>query len=792
MKRVSAVSFSIFAFIAFSLTAFQNCGKPFEVASTFEANFSSGAAAPSLKLIESPKSLENQTTAHFVFGFEGPHSNLIKSIECKMDDQQSVDCSNGQFTVGSLSNGAHSFEIKIYGSSGDSAKYPAYVWNVDASLPVINVTEKPADYSSDRTPTFVFTNADAESGVAKVECQLGTAAYTECTSPVELADLPQTPAEFRIRITDNAGNSAVSETKWLPDYAAPSIIINSAPTGAYPSRDGVVLFSSVETGSGVQSYICALDTNRPAPCSSPYALTGMSDGSHTLRITANDRAGNSMPNLMMWSVDTTAPVLSLSGNVGAFTNSTSATFTFSGTDDGVPISGFQCGLTGNILGGRPTYTACTSPYTINGISEGFHSFIIQVTDLAGNVSSKAVSFVVDTGAPYVAVSQALDATDQRSATFTFQALDDRSGIASVQCSLNGSQYAPCTSPVSATGLAVGTTTLSVRAIDLAGNAATQSASIEIVRSITLANSVNVLTAIDLREQNGFLYTGLEVGNIANRTTPVFTKYTPYTGFPHYTGLAGSTLTQSSASNFYTYDLSDPASPKNTAFGSLNGFPSGTSPQFTRSMKVANGILYGCWSDYNTQTSQVRIGVWNVSGASPTPIAETFVGEGPSVINPAFPDGINDCTVDGDTVYVRRSGTILAYPVSANGIGTPQTYNVGHVIGDSIVGGTIVGFNMNMQKYPFQLDIVDTTGAKATTSIKTPTPAGNVSLHDRYLAVLISGRGSGNELRVYDMSYVAGPKLIALAPADYMTDMVIKYPYIYGLTINNTMSIYQVQ
>ena len=79
-------------------------------------------------------------------------------------------------------------------------------------------------------------------------------------------------------------------------------------------------------------------------------------------------------------------------------------------------------------------------------------------------------YTVDTSAPDTQIdSGPPDPSTTSSVTFTFSGTDAGSGIAAFACSLDGSAYAACTSPQSYSGLAGGSHTFHVRAVDAAGN-----------------------------------------------------------------------------------------------------------------------------------------------------------------------------------------------------------------------------------------------------------------------------------------------------------------------------------
>ena len=136
---------------------------------------------------------------------------------------------------------------------------------------------------------------------------------------------------------------------------------------------------------------------------------------------------------------------------------TAAVFTFSSNE---PASIFECSLDG------AEFSQCASPpqnrAEFSGLEAGEHTVQVRAVDPSLNADAHARVLHVHGRRP-------ADDDDHRarsnpsesdSATFTFSA--DRAG-ATFQCSLDGAPFAPCTSPVTHTGLADGDHTFEVQA-----------------------------------------------------------------------------------------------------------------------------------------------------------------------------------------------------------------------------------------------------------------------------------------------------------------------------------------
>ena len=108
-------------------------------------------------------------------------------------------------------------------------------------------------------------------------------------------------------------------------------------------------------------------------------------------------------------VDTTPPDTTITANPPNPTNSTTAAFTFSGSDNFTPAASltFECELDG---GG---FAACAGPQNYSGLADGSHTFQVRAIDAAGNVDTSPASFTwtIDTTAPVVTINQAAGQAD---------------------------------------------------------------------------------------------------------------------------------------------------------------------------------------------------------------------------------------------------------------------------------------------------------------------------------------------------------------------------------------------
>jgi predicted outer membrane repeat protein len=323
--------------------------------------------------------------------------------------------------------------------------------------------------------------------------------------------------------TDQRNVSRVASTCDIGAFefiAPPDTTITATPPSISSSASASFSFSG-SGSSPIASYQCQLDGATFAACTSPVSYGGLSQGSHTFSVRAIDTAGNTDPTpaSYTWTIDTSAPDTTITANPPSITNSTNASFSFTGSDNGT-IASYQCQLDG------AAFAACTSPISYTGLSQGTHTFSVRAIDTAGNIATPAsYSWTIDTSAPDTTITaNPASITNSTNASFSFTGSDDGT-IASFECQIDGGAFSACTSPQAYTGLAAGSHTFAVRAIDTAGNVDSSPASYTwtidtTTPSVTITSTLNLLTNQSPIEVNvsfskpvsGFVAGDLIIGN----------------------------------------------------------------------------------------------------------------------------------------------------------------------------------------------------------------------------------------------------------------------------------------
>lgn len=493
-----------------------NTGNPVSYAWTIDLT------TPLASINSAPESITNATTASFTFSANPPPSGSITGYQCKLDAGSWGACTSPK-SYTSLTQGAHTFGVKSVDNNGNLSSEVTHSWVVDLSAPTLSISSSPGSIVSTTTASFVFTATDTGGGsVDSYTCSLDGSAFTSCSSPKTLSGLGQGSHTFSVIALDTAGNSSTTQTSgWIVDLTAPTPSIASSPVAVTNDTTAAFTFSATDAGGGVvSSYQCSLDGASFSTCSSPLNFSSLTAGTHGLAVRALDSAGNtSSPVTYNWTIDLTAPILSITGAPLATANSNSANFTFSATDTGGgAIESYSCKLDG------AAFTNCTSPKSFTSLADGTHTFSVTALDSAGNTSVVSThTWVVDTSAPTVSItSPSSDGSfipSTQVSSFTVGGSCSENGRAvSIAGFVTGS--ATCTAgawslSLNLSALAEGSLSITATQVDAAGNTTTTGARTFVKDTTLPVMSLTAVTAMRGNVSTGTFSWALTEANVAS-------------------------------------------------------------------------------------------------------------------------------------------------------------------------------------------------------------------------------------------------------------------------------------
>jgi hypothetical protein len=331
---------------------------------------------------------------------------------------------------------------------------------IDVTAPTVALGSTPPSLTNNPAAPFTFSGSDDVSSNVTFECRVDAASFAPCTSPFTPSGLADGNRTFNVRARDQAGNvSAPASYTWAIDTSPPDTTITGGPANSSTSGPTVSFTFSSEAGATFQ---CRMDSGSFSACTSPFTATGLTDGSHTFHVRALDAAGNvdASPATRTWTVDATPPDTTITGGpANSSTSGPTVSFTFS-SEAGAT---FQCRMDSG------SFSACTSPFTATGLTDGSHTFHVRAIDTVGNIDPTPATrtWTVDATPPDTTIlSGPTGVISVTGVTFTFTSTETSSTF---QCRLNTGSFVSCTSPHTISGLVNGSQTFEVRAIDGVGN-----------------------------------------------------------------------------------------------------------------------------------------------------------------------------------------------------------------------------------------------------------------------------------------------------------------------------------
>ena len=270
-------------------------------------------------------------------------------------------------------------------------------------------------------------------------------------------------------VTATGAVSGTATTTFTDKDPNTNIIVTASPSGALGGTFNITRQASngnTQTSGGTTS-----QTYGGIQPASSFSITNIQSPVNGCTYTGANpvtgTAGAANTTLMVtltYSCDTTPPDTSITANPTNPSNSSSASFSFTGTDDVTPAGSltFECKLDGGV------FAACTSPKGYSGLSDGSHTFEVRAKDAALNLDPSPASYTwtVDTTAPVIApyfdVTEEATSASGAVVSYTSPATSD---------AVDGAGVASC-SPASGSTFALGNTTVTCNATDAHGNAAT--------------------------------------------------------------------------------------------------------------------------------------------------------------------------------------------------------------------------------------------------------------------------------------------------------------------------------
>jgi probable HAF family extracellular repeat protein len=514
---------------------------------------------------------------------------------------------DGRNDAGSVAaDGAYTYTLEGVDALGNAAVPRSGTVVVDTAAPAVSVPDMvPGDFGDTNLQTDNVTRLNrprfqgtaepgstvtlsSTFGAGTVAVGTGTADAAGLWTITPSVDLADGSHALTARATDPAGNvsaPSASLTVWIDTVRPANTVLYPVAGGIYNTAgwdagggtpEGDISGTATDgTGSGVISVnlgIRQVSTGKQwngstfisggaqftalGTTSWVFPFEGANfpeDGSYTIFSFSRDLAGNSeTPRNTTFTIDNTAPIVSLSGPA-ALTNLTTASLTFTATDNITPPAGLA--LLGKLDDGA--FASVTSPQTFAGLADGTHLFTLKVIDQAGNVTERTHVWTVDTAPPATtgAPDRAPNAHGWYNAdvVVTLAAADENSGVAVSYYRINGGATETYSGPFPVA--TEGVNTVEFWSVDEAGN-------VELSQGLSLRidKTLPTMTAQRDTPANGYGWNNTDVAASYSASDTLSGLATPTAG--------SHTFTAEGAGQSHTFMVTDLAG--NIASATVNG------------------------------------------------------------------------------------------------------------------------------------------------------------------------------------------------------------------------------
>ncbi len=313
----------------------------------------------------------------------------------------------------------------------------------------------------------------------------------------------------------------------LLDTVAPTISIVSPANSTIYNATVALNYVIIDSLSGVSNCWYQLGNSSGyynisiASCANVTSMVGVTSGLNNVTVYANDSANNlNASSRVNFTVDTTAPVTTVSGNSSLTWTASDVTLNFTSTDAVAGVLTTYSNASGTFVQGNSTTVSTT----------GNHTIIFYSLDNVGNrEANKTVRVLVDKTGPTVgatnpgsnwlttAFSVVLNATDANIGT-----------VSNVSYSLNGAAYNTTSgSLINVTISGNGNNTLTYYATDSLGNNGSSTTIYALLRLAQAFNTTTVITSnftqLDFNSSTSGLNATITVPQNASEVTLNFTS-----------------------------------------------------------------------------------------------------------------------------------------------------------------------------------------------------------------------------------------------------------------------------
>ncbi|HEX4605389.1 MAG TPA: Ig-like domain-containing protein, partial [Candidatus Angelobacter sp.] len=428
---------------------------------TASVAFNVDAVPPVITILHPlPASRHGSASVEYSVQFTDDQAVDLTSLQIAMDGAPLAVTPTANLATGTttLADGNHTLTAQIKDKAGNTASTSS-TFSVDTTAPDIHIIQPAAGaiLNVASTPVEVHygdQNIDTTSLHIALDGVDKTAGFTVSATSATgtfAGPLSEGPHTITAQIADLTGNIGNASTTLLIDTIKPVLTIAS-PVGPVNTATPTARANYSDAGSGINPasvhvFVDGSDVTAGFSIGSDSAVGvlssggALSEGTHQLRVTVADRAGNVADVSASFVVDITPPIATFVNPANnSFINSTQPTLKLDYSDAGSGVNTSTAHIF--LQQGTAAETEITPQFTFgpaeatatisaaNALVAGTYHLRALVTDRAGNTTTALSTFQVDTTAPVYTIQTPAASSFINTATPTFLVTyhDDSSGV----------------------------------------------------------------------------------------------------------------------------------------------------------------------------------------------------------------------------------------------------------------------------------------------------------------------------------------------------------------------------
>lgn len=336
----------------------------------------------------------------------------------------------------------------------------SYKLHIDDTAPDISATLESGTYQ-EADVTFTVKDFDEDiSATFTKNNEPQEITFTEGSANVKLTE--NGLYVVRIQAHDAVGNENIKTFTYTIHKTAPEVTFTGLDKEVQSSDYSIKI--NIKSDIELKSQKVTLDGVEIDDISEAIAVS--EEGTHTLKVEAEDIAGNKTEETKTFTIDKTAPTLNITGVQDGDLKNTDVTYSITGSDN----------ITATLQKDNGAKQNCSLNGTIS--EDGKYKIEAEAVDEAGNKTTKSVSFEIDKTAPEIKINGVPDKITNSSVNYSITADGDITAVITGQKETSSGttdveETKTGKNSVSGSITDNGTYTITVNSTDEAGNKAEQ-------------------------------------------------------------------------------------------------------------------------------------------------------------------------------------------------------------------------------------------------------------------------------------------------------------------------------